>query len=111
MPVEDLLAVVGGARVELDRPARERIAAARAVVDEALAAGSAVYGRTTRVGHLRDTRLTAEEVHREQEFLVRSHAGGIAPATLDVPPQDLGIEDHATAAPGPERRSPWCGTR
>jgi histidine ammonia-lyase len=84
MPVEDLLAVVDGARVELDGPARERIAAARAVVDEALAAGSAVYGLTTQVGHLRDTRLTAEEVHREQEFLVRSHAGGIGPP-LPVP--------------------------
>ncbi len=84
LSVDDLLAVVDGARVVLERPARDRIAAARAVVDEALAAGSAVYGLTTRVGHLRDVRLTAEEVHREQEFLVRSHAGGLGPA-LPVP--------------------------
>lgn len=84
MSVDDLLAVVDGARVELDGPARDRIAAARAVVDEALAAGSAVYGLTTQVGHLRNTRLNAEDVHREQEFLVRSHAGGIGPP-LPVP--------------------------
>ncbi len=82
--VDELLTVADGARVELDAAAHERIAAARAVVDEALAAGSAVYGLTTQVGHLRDTRLSAEEVHREQEFLVRSHAGGIGPP-LPVP--------------------------
>ncbi|MGY1609195.1 aromatic amino acid lyase [Geodermatophilus sp. SYSU D00700] len=82
--VDDLLAVVDGARVELDRPALDRVAAARAVVDDALAAGTAVYGLTTQVGHLRDTRLTAEEIHREQQFLVLSHAGGIGPP-LPVP--------------------------
>ncbi len=84
MAVDDLLAVVDGARVELADSARERIAAARAVVDEALASGAAVYGLTTQVGHLRNTRLTAEEVHREQQFLVLSHAGGIGPP-LPVP--------------------------
>ena len=84
MVVDDLLAVVDGARVELADSARERIAAARAVVDEALASGAAVYGLTTQVGHLRNTRLTAEEVHREQQFLVLSHAGGIGPP-LPVP--------------------------
>src|SRR4051794_24633709 len=79
LSVDDLLAIVDGARVELDGSARDCIAAAGAVVDEALAAGSAVYGLTPQVGHLRDTRLTAEEVHREQQFLVLSHAGGIGP--------------------------------
>ncbi|SNS58953.1 histidine ammonia-lyase [Geodermatophilus saharensis] len=84
MSVDDLLAVVSGARVELDGSARERIAAARALVDDALASGAAVYGLTTQVGHLRDTRLSAEEIHREQQFLVLSHAGGIGPP-LPVP--------------------------
>ena len=82
--IEDLLAVVDGARVELDGSVLAGIAAARAVVDDALAAGTAVYGLTTQVGHLRDTRLTEDEIRGEQEFLVMSHAGGLGPP-LPVP--------------------------
>ncbi|NEK58324.1 aromatic amino acid lyase [Geodermatophilus sabuli] len=79
LSIDDLLAVVDGARVELAEPARAVVAAAREVVEEALTAGAAVYGLTTQVGHLRDTRLSEEEIRGEQEFLVRSHAGGIGP--------------------------------
>src|SRR5215468_8332658 len=79
LAIEDLLAVVDGARVELDDGTRARIAASRAVVDRALAGGEAVYGLTTQVGHGRDTRLTEEEVQGEQRFLVVSHSGGIGP--------------------------------
>lgn len=79
LSVEQLLAVVDGAEVELGPAARERIAAARAVVDRALAAGDAVYGLTTQVGHGKDQRLTDEEVRGEQMFLVMSHSGGIGP--------------------------------
>lgn len=79
LAIEDLLAVAGGARVELDGGARARIAASRAVVDQALAAGEAVYGLTTQVGHGKDTRLTEEEIQGEQRFLVMSHSGGIGP--------------------------------
>ena len=77
--VEDLLAVVDGARVEFDHATRARIAAGRAVVDRALADGQAVYGLTTQVGHARNTRLTEEEILGEQRFLVISHGGGIGP--------------------------------
>lgn len=77
--IEDLLAVVGGTRVELDDGTRARIAASRAVVDRALTAGEAVYGLTTQVGHGKDTRLTEEEIQGEQRFLVMSHSGGIGP--------------------------------
>ena len=79
LAVEDLLAVVDGARVELDDGARARIAASRAVVDRALAGGEAVYGLTTQVGHGKDTRLSEEEIRGEQRFLVMSHSGGIGP--------------------------------
>jgi histidine ammonia-lyase len=79
LAIEDLLAVVDGARVELDDATRARIAASRAVVDRALADGVAVYGLTTQVGHARNTRLTEEEIHGEQRFLVMSHSGGIGP--------------------------------
>ena len=79
LAIEDLLAVVDGARVELDDGTRARIAAGRAVVDRALADGEAVYGLTTQVGHGKDTRLTEEEIRGEQRFLVVSHSGGIGP--------------------------------
>jgi histidine ammonia-lyase len=79
LAIEDLLAVTGGARVELDAGTRARIAAGRALVDRALADGEAVYGLTTQVGHGKDTRLTEEEIQGEQRFLVVSHSGGIGP--------------------------------
>lgn len=79
LTVGDVVAVVDGARVELGDGAREAIAAGRDVVDRVLAAGDAVYGLTTQVGHGRDTRLTEEEVRGEQQFLVMSHSGGIGP--------------------------------
>jgi histidine ammonia-lyase len=79
LAIEDLLAVVGGARVELDDGTRVRIAAGRSVVDRALADGEAVYGLTTQVGHGKDTRLTEEQIQGEHRFLVMSHSGGIGP--------------------------------
>ena len=79
LAIEDLLAVVDGARVELNGGARARIAASRGVVDRALAGGEAVYGLTTQVGHGKDTRLAEEEIDGEQRFLVVSHSGGIGP--------------------------------
>ncbi len=77
--VDALLAVVDGERVELDGSALSAIAAAREVVQQALTAGTAVYGLTTQVGHGKDTRLTEEEIRGAQEFLVMSHAGGLGP--------------------------------
>jgi histidine ammonia-lyase len=77
LALEDLLAVVDGARVELADSTRAGIAASRAVVDRALSSNEAVYGLTTQVGHGKDTRLTEEEIRGEQMFLVKSHSGGI----------------------------------
>lgn len=77
LTIEDLLALVDGARVELDDGVRATIAASRAVVERALTAGDAVYGLTTQVGHGKDTRLTEAEIRGEQQFLVLSHMGGI----------------------------------
>jgi len=77
LALEDLLAIVGGARVELADGVRTSIMASREVVDHALASNDAVYGLTTQVGHGKDTRLNEEEVRREQMFLVMSHSGGI----------------------------------
>ena len=79
LAIDELLAIVDGARVELSRDVRNRIAAGRALVDETLTSGAAVYGLTTQVGHGKDTRLSEEEIRGEQLFLVKSHCGGIGP--------------------------------
>jgi histidine ammonia-lyase len=77
--IEDLLAIVDGARVELAADARDRIAASRAVVDRVLRSGEAVYGLNTQVGHGKDTRLSEEEIRGQQQWLVLTHAGGFGP--------------------------------
>ena len=59
VPLADLLAIARGAPVALTDAARDRIAAGRAVVEQVLASGRAVYGLTTGVGHLRDTGWSA----------------------------------------------------
>ncbi|WP_447925171.1 aromatic amino acid lyase [Georgenia muralis] len=101
MTVEELLAVVDGARVELDERVRARIAASRAVVDRALEARDVVYGLTTQVGHGKDTRLTEEQIRDEQLFLVMSHSGGIgAPLPTDVVRAALAVRLNGIARGG-----------
>lgn len=78
--LEELLAIVAGARVKLADGVRSNIAASRAVVDRALASNEAVYGMTTQVGHGRDTRLSEEEIRGEQLYVVMSHSGGVGRA-------------------------------
>ena len=79
LTLEDLLAVVDGAQVELADGVRAGMAASRTIVDGALARNDAVYGLTTQVGHGKDTLLTEEEIRGEQMFLVLSHSGGVGP--------------------------------
>ena len=79
MSLEELLAIVNGASVQLDETARDRIAASRAVVDRVLSSGQAVYGLNTQVGHGKDTRLSEEEIRGQQHWLVMTHAGGFGP--------------------------------
>src|SRR5919198_3650277 len=76
---------------ELERVAREgphapltpddraRIAAARAVVEDALGSGEAVYGVTTGIGNLANVRVGADDAATLQLNLVRSHAVGSDP--------------------------------
>jgi histidine ammonia-lyase len=79
LALEDLLAIVDGAKVEIADGPRTAIAASRAVVDGALARNDAVYGLTTGVGHGKESRLTKDEIRGQQLFLVKSHGGGIGP--------------------------------
>jgi histidine ammonia-lyase len=74
----DLLEAVarGAAPPSLDGAARERIGAARAVVEDAVARGEAVYGVTTGIGELASVRIEPADAERLQLNLLRSHAMG-----------------------------------
>jgi histidine ammonia-lyase len=66
----------GAAPPRLDGTARERIRAARAVVEDAVARGDAVYGVTTGIGDLAGVRIAPADAERLQLNLLRSHAVG-----------------------------------
>jgi len=70
-------------KVVLSTAARERIARARAVIDDIVARGDAapsVYGVNTGFGFLADVRISAREITTLQRNLIRSHAVGVGPA-------------------------------
>jgi histidine ammonia-lyase len=69
----------GGAPAPLTDADRARVAAARAVIDDALASGEAVYGVTTGIGNLASVRIGADDAVALQLNLVRSHAVGAGP--------------------------------
>jgi histidine ammonia-lyase len=66
----------GAAPPPLDGAARERIGAARGVVEHAVARGEAVYGVTTGIGELASVRIEPADAERLQLNLLRSHAVG-----------------------------------
>jgi histidine ammonia-lyase len=66
----------GAAPPPLDADDRERIAAARAVVEDTIAHDATVYGVTTGIGRLASVRIDAADTERLQVNLVRSHAVG-----------------------------------
>jgi histidine ammonia-lyase len=75
--LEELEAVArGGAPPPLDARDRERIAAGRAVVEEAVRTGRVVYGVTTGFGQLSSVRIDASDAAQLQVNLLRSHAVG-----------------------------------
>ena len=77
LSIEELLAVVDGAPVELGSGARAKIEASHAVIEAALAGREAVYGLTTQVGHGKDELLTEEQLGQQQRTLVMTHSGGL----------------------------------
>lgn len=62
---------------ELDAAARERMARARAVVEQAIAEGRVVYGVTTGFGRLADVVVPPAQARALQVNLLRSHAVGV----------------------------------
>lgn len=74
-----------GRRVALGAVARERLAAARAVVDQVVAEERVAYGVTTGFGQLATTHIPVARVRELQQNLVRSHAVGVGePLPRDV---------------------------
>lgn len=70
----------GQRRVEIGTRAHAAMVRARRVVDEVVAGGDAapaVYGVNTGFGALAEVRISAAEVSRLQQNLVRSHAAGV----------------------------------
>ncbi|HWZ45922.1 MAG TPA: histidine ammonia-lyase [Candidatus Saccharimonadales bacterium] len=63
--------------VAVAQEARERVNAARAVVDKLVQENRLAYGITTGVGKLSDVRIDPAQVHQLQVNVVRSHAVGI----------------------------------
>jgi histidine ammonia-lyase len=68
------------AQIVLDDRARERMAAARAVVEGLVEAGEIVYGITTGFGDLATTFVPPGDAATLQENLLMSHAAGVGPA-------------------------------
>ncbi|HSM13172.1 MAG TPA: aromatic amino acid lyase, partial [Thermoanaerobaculia bacterium] len=66
-----------GRRVALAESARERVRAARAMIEKAVASGEAVYGVNTGFGSLADVRIADSDLALLQQRLVLSHAGGV----------------------------------
>ena len=73
----DVLAVAGGAHVVFGDRARDRVAAARAVIDDAVASGETIYGVTTGFGALAHTRVAPAQASTLQHGIVRSHATAV----------------------------------
>jgi histidine ammonia-lyase len=70
----------GGRKVTIGAAARAAMDRARGVVDDVVAGGDAapaVYGVNTGFGALAEVRISAAEVTRLQQNLVRSHAAGV----------------------------------
>jgi histidine ammonia-lyase len=70
-------AVADGAPICVAPAARERVARARAFVDERFACGEPIYGVTTGFGRLASVPVDASDAAQLQLNLVRSHASGM----------------------------------
>src|SRR6185295_555562 len=77
LTLEDVVAVARGAQVTFAGPARERVRAAREVVERAVAGGRTMYGVTTGFGALADTRVAPEQTSALQHGIVTSHATAV----------------------------------
>jgi histidine ammonia-lyase len=78
LTLEQLVAIADDrARVAITAAARERVAAARRVVDARAASDEPVYGINTGFGSFAETRINRADLTALQVNLVRSHAAGV----------------------------------
>ncbi len=78
LTVADVVDVARGhARAELGPDVPDRMAASRAVVEQAVARGDVVYGVTTGFGALADTFVAGPNLRAMQVALLRSHAAAV----------------------------------
>ncbi|MBV8490251.1 MAG: histidine ammonia-lyase [Candidatus Eremiobacteraeota bacterium] len=76
LTLEAIEAVADGSPMVVSVAARERVAKARAFVEERFAGGEAIYGVTTGFGRLANVHVDPKDAHLLQLNLVRSHAAG-----------------------------------
>jgi histidine ammonia-lyase len=77
LSLADVDAVARGAEVVFEAPARERVRAARGVIDRAVAEGRTIYGVTTGFGALADTMVPPERAAELQHGIIASHATAV----------------------------------
>jgi histidine ammonia-lyase len=77
LTLADVAAVATGADVSFSADARERVVAARRVVEDAVASGEVVYGVTTGFGALANVRIDPAQASELQHGIVRSHATAV----------------------------------
>jgi histidine ammonia-lyase len=77
LSLADVAAVAAGADVSFATDARARVAAARRVVEDAVASGEVVYGVTTGFGALANVRIDPAQASDLQHGIVRSHATAV----------------------------------
>jgi histidine ammonia-lyase len=77
LTLADVAAVAAGAEVGFPAGARDRVVAARRVIEDAVASGDVVYGVTTGFGALANVRVEADRAVDLQHGIVRSHATAV----------------------------------
>ncbi len=105
LSVEDVAAVASGAEVRLGPVARERIAAARAIVDRLVSGPELIYGLNTGLGHMRNERVPIELLRAYQPAIVSMHDGAIGEA---LPARDRARSDGRASG---RHRSRWIGSK
>jgi histidine ammonia-lyase len=80
LTIDDVEAVARStATVTLDAAARDRMQAARDVIDTLVAEDAVVYGVTTGFGALASTSIAPDDARRLQANILMSHAAGVGP--------------------------------
>ena len=79
--IADVVAVASGTRrVALSLKAIEGVRRARAVIEQKVASGKAIYGLNTGFGSLSHVRIEKAQIKTLQSNIVRSHAAGVGEA-------------------------------